>query len=336
MSIYIYGIIETNQAEHFGPIGIGGRGDAVTTLHFKDIAAVVSNHPVVEFDRFAENELKELVAAHQLVNETVMKSFGVAPLSFGNIAESEEEVIRMLQHAYIQCKTMLNKVKEKVELVVQAFRNKQDWIQEIANTNEQIIKLKNALDSGSEADNLMARIEIGKGIHQAISSKERAFCDDVLSILRNGSCHFAAGKLHGEDMIFNGSFLVDPQSESAFDQKVDRLGHRYEGQLTFRYIGPLPPYSFANLKLTSSDFELIDAARRILVLPDKATVSEIKSAYRTLACQYHPDKSHDNPEAEEKFRLVTEAHQVLETFCQNYKFSFSEEVVRDTVLIDEA
>ena len=38
---YIYCIIETDEPRSFGPMGIGGRGDEVYTVHHKGLAAVV-------------------------------------------------------------------------------------------------------------------------------------------------------------------------------------------------------------------------------------------------------------------------------------------------------
>ena len=50
----------------------------------------------------------------------------------------------------------------------------------------------------------------------------------------------------------------------------------------------------------------------VLGVPRTASVEEIKSAYRKLARQYHPDLNKDNPKvAEEKFKELSEAYEVL-------------------------
>ena len=49
----------------------------------------------------------------------------------------------------------------------------------------------------------------------------------------------------------------------------------------------------------------------VLQISKSASGDEIKKAYRKLAMQYHPDKNHGDKEAEEKFKSVNEAYQVL-------------------------
>jgi molecular chaperone DnaJ len=49
----------------------------------------------------------------------------------------------------------------------------------------------------------------------------------------------------------------------------------------------------------------------VLGVARTATPDEIKSAYRRLARQYHPDVNPDNPEAEEKFKEIGAAYSIL-------------------------
>ncbi len=49
----------------------------------------------------------------------------------------------------------------------------------------------------------------------------------------------------------------------------------------------------------------------ILEVSRSCNGAELKKSYRKLAMKYHPDRNPDNPEAEEKFKVLSEAYEVL-------------------------
>src|SRR5215204_29168 len=49
----------------------------------------------------------------------------------------------------------------------------------------------------------------------------------------------------------------------------------------------------------------------VLEIPRGASEDEVKAAYRKLAMRYHPDRNNGSKEAEEKFKEITEAYDVL-------------------------
>lgn len=59
---------------------------------------------------------------------------------------------------------------------------------------------------------------------------------------------------------------------------------------------------------------------KILNVAKDATVDDIKKSYRELAKKYHPDKNPNNTEAEEKFKEISEAYEVLSDADKRKKY----------------
>jgi DnaJ-domain-containing protein 1 len=51
---------------------------------------------------------------------------------------------------------------------------------------------------------------------------------------------------------------------------------------------------------------------QILGIHESATVAEIKSAFRKLAMEWHPDRNPDKPDAEETFKVIAAAYSKLQ------------------------
>ena len=61
---------------------------------------------------------------------------------------------------------------------------------------------------------------------------------------------------------------------------------------------------------------------RILRVSPNASYEEIRTAYRKLARQYHPDLNPGNPNAEETFKLINVAYEVLKDRDNRKKYDF--------------
>jgi len=341
---YLYGIIGKIEKKNFGPIGINEA--MVEVISCKDISALVSETPVLNFDRFDKEKLVHYVTIHQKVNEEVMRDYDVVPMTFGVIAPSKDEVLRILERAYLQFKTALRKIADKAEFAVQVWWNQKRLLEELVNVNPEIQRLKQKASSKAGLLGMPVKLKLGKLIQQEIEVQKEAFVHDIQAHLKNSSHDFTSNKLIEDDMLANFSFLTEKAREGELDKKMQELGERYEEKLRFKYIGPMPAYSFVNINLELGNFELVDEARKLLSLGEEATLGGIKKAYYSLAHQCHPDKHLNAPEKVQEMMKINQAYSILENYCQSYddsysdfmegpyqKYSFKEEAVKNSLII---
>jgi DnaJ-class molecular chaperone len=75
-----------------------------------------------------------------------------------------------------------------------------------------------------------------------------------------------------------------------------------------------------------TNFDKIEEARQLLGLGETATLKEIKSAYRRMSRQYHPDK-HAGPGVDdtEIMKKINWAYELLMDYCTKYRYCFHRE-----------
>src|SRR5947209_13091834 len=241
---YVYCIIEAAEPRSFGPMGIGGRGDEVYTVHHKGLAAVVSNTPIVVYDPTREN-----VFAHEQVNETVMREFTVLPMAFGALFRTENDIIELIRGTYDALRDVLAKMEGKVEFGLKVNWDRDRVIAELEEQNEEIRHLKEQITSRTTGSTYFARMQLGRLIDAALSEQADAYIRDVYSVLRDTAVSSRANKPIGDKMIMNAAFLIERHREGEFDSKVNELAAKHEGKCSFKYTGPWPPYNFVHIRL---------------------------------------------------------------------------------------
>jgi Gas vesicle synthesis protein GvpL/GvpF len=239
---YVYCIIKSDQPLTFGPLGIGTDPADVHTVGYRDIAAVVSNTPMVVQDPTRDN-----VLAHQRVNETVMLNHTVIPMSFGTVFKTGDDIMELLRSAYDAFTDVLNKMQDKFEFGLKVLWDRDQIIREIEEEDEDIRRLKGEISS-QKGSTYFARMQYGRLIDGALQNRSERYVAEIFQGLRDVSVASRSNKPIGDRMIMNAAFLVARDLELAFDSRVKDIGQRYD-KLTFKYTGPWPPYNFVNIRL---------------------------------------------------------------------------------------
>jgi hypothetical protein len=239
---YVYCIIRSEKLLKFGPIGIGTDPGEVHTVHYQELAAVVSDTPIDVFDATREN-----VLAHERVNEAVMRKHTVIPMSFGTVFKTRDDILELLRAAYDAFHDVLNKMQDKVEFGLKVLWDRDVMIKEIERQDENVRRLRNEISS-QKGSTYFARMQYGRLVDAALEALTERYVTEIFEQLRPVAVASRANKPIGDKMIMNAAFLVTREQETAFDAKVKEIGARYD-KLDFKYTGPWPPYNFVNIRL---------------------------------------------------------------------------------------
>ncbi|MCD6353800.1 MAG: J domain-containing protein [Proteobacteria bacterium] len=83
-------------------------------------------------------------------------------------------------------------------------------------------------------------------------------------------------------------------------------------------------------------YQKINEARKLLGLPERATMKEIKSNYRKLINKWHPDRCSENSDqCDEMTKKIIAAYTTIISYCNQYKFSFAKEEVKKYFSVEE-
>ncbi len=241
---YVYCIIKCPRSREFGSIGIGDDTSRVYTVHFGELAAVVSDTPIRIYDPTREN-----VLAHEFVNETVMREHTVIPMSFGTLFRTESDIVELLKSTYQAFDDVLEKMANKIEFGLKVLWDRDRVIATLEQENEEIRRLRDEIGRSAQSSTYFARMQLGRLVESALEEAGNAFVRDIHEALKPAAVASRSSKPIGDRMIMNAAFLVERERERDFDEQVKEISRKYESMLTFKYTGPWPPYNFVNIKL---------------------------------------------------------------------------------------
>lgn len=232
--VYVHGVASASVA---GAIeAAGGRAIA-----HRDLAAVAA--PAAA----AGMKATELMRSHWRLLEAVAEDATVLPVRFGTAMASEEAVVaEFLAPRHDDLAAQLAALDGKVQLTVKGTYDEQALMRAIVERSPAVAKLRERIGGIPEAASHFQRIQLGELVAAEVErerERDAAWVVDQLGAHAVRSRQEPAG---GVDGAVNAAFLVERGRVDEFSRAVGDVAGQLAGRVQLRFLGPMPPYSFAS------------------------------------------------------------------------------------------
>jgi Gas vesicle synthesis protein GvpL/GvpF len=243
-SLYVYGILPAADQAN---VSVGGVEEAeVRTVEHAGLAALVST---LQADALAA---AREVRAHWRVLEEASKSATVVPVRFGTVMEGEAAVReQLLEPNAEQLRELLGQLSGRVQLNVRGDYDEERLLRGVVRASPQIAALRERVNKLSDAAGYYDRIRMGELVAAEIARRRQT--DEALALTRLEPFAVAARaeQVSASNGAFNLAFLVEGGDVDRFSTAVGSLRAELAERVELQYVGPIPPYSFAETDLST-------------------------------------------------------------------------------------
>jgi hypothetical protein len=220
------------------PAGIEDR--PVFAIECGPLAALASEAPAGPVRASRRN-----LMAHSGVLQAAVGRACVLPMRFGVVMPDrdavESELLRAREDVLV---AQLDAFDAFVEVELKLLCEEEALLRSILAERGDVAALHERVRKRPADATYYERIRLGELIAQAIDDRRAQFLRRVVERLEPLSVETAVSEPTHDQMLVNAAFLVERQRLDAVDAAVRELDVELGPGMSFRYVGPLPPYHF--------------------------------------------------------------------------------------------
>jgi Gas vesicle synthesis protein GvpL/GvpF len=239
-AVYVYGIASAAEQIEVAATAVGDPNAGVRRVVHGDLAALVSD--VEPGPLTAARDLR----AHWRVLEQAASNATVLPVRFGTIVENDDAVVdQFLAPRHDRLAAQLAELHGKVQLSVKCFYDEERLLRGVVQGSPGVARLSKHVRGRPAAATYYDRIRLGELVAGEVEQARERDTALVLGQLMPLAVDARREPASAADSAVNVAFLVERGRIEEFSAAVAQLADEVEGRMRLRYIGPLPPYSFA-------------------------------------------------------------------------------------------
>jgi Gas vesicle synthesis protein GvpL/GvpF len=240
-AVYVYGVAPASDRTKIDARGVGDRQEGVRRVAHGEVAALVS-----DVDRGPLAAARDL-RAHWAVLEEAARAATVLPVRFGTVMDSDRAVVDdFLAPHHDRLAAQLAQLSGKVQLTVKGFYDEDRLLRGVVERSPAVARLRERVRTLPEAAGYYERIRLGELVADEVEQARERDAALVLSRLEPLAIAARREQPSTSDGAVNAAFLVERKQVEEFSRAVGELTREVEDHMRLRYVGPLPPYAFAD------------------------------------------------------------------------------------------
>lgn len=239
---HIYAIVPSETPETYGEIGINGC--VVYKVQNGNLAAIVSDITT----RRLRPERKNL-AAHNLVLRTILNDTTPLPVSFGVVANNQEQVKAILKRHEETLSEQLGRLEGKVEMSVRVGLDVENVFEYFVANYDILRNARDQIFARGRTPSQEEKIEVGRLFEQILNSERERYAENLTNSLEDVCAEIKRSALRSEGELVHLTCLVPRQKIELFEQFVGMQAEGFSDDFTFSLNGPFAPHNFVEMRL---------------------------------------------------------------------------------------
>ncbi len=310
MALCLHGFIDGNTTAEYSPES----GARMYTINHEGLSGAVTDYQGEAFNALPRERLVRLLLSHQQGLEHFMQWHTVLPVKFGTLLDGPGELLRLMSSEYARLKEVLSATKGHIEMEVAATWDTRRLLNEMSR-DERVARQRDAIAAKSQVT-VADRVLLGQVVKAALDQRRENYRDEMLRFLKPLSDSVAFNPLVSDEMVLNVAFLIQRDRQHDFDSRMQELDLRFQNEINFRVIGPLPPYNFSSIEIVHLTWEEVHESQRLLELPGTISPDEVRRAYRRRAARMQQSPSSSQKNTPETLVRLKKASDLLLEYCE--------------------
>lgn len=252
MSVYVYGVVGVGACPDLDDGGMG----PVRVVERGGLAALCSD--VADDPVGRRRELK----AHADVLSAACLRTAVVPFSFGTVLLDDEAVrTRLLQRYEGHLRVELDRLRDVLQLNVRLVPDEQRLLADVIAGSPELARLNDTVRAMPPGVGQAQRLRLGEAVANAYRVAGERIGRAVVDSLSRGAVDVRVEEIGGQEATTRAAFLVERRRVSEFLGGAQNVSEGFQGRLTCRVVGPLPPFTFvAPLEPGQDDAQLPESS----------------------------------------------------------------------------